>query len=77
MFLADSLDFRGEWLYVYSMLKTKLERILKTEKVGSPLHTWAKAQLATVKATRSIDDKIAQMDVQVRAMTWQKREQNV
>jgi len=58
------------------MLKQRLERILETEKIGSPLHTWAKAQLATVKATRSIDDKIAQMDIQVRAMTWQKREQN-
>jgi hypothetical protein len=58
-------------------MNKRLERILKTEKIGSPLHTWAKAQLATVKATRPMDDKIAQMDVQVRAMTWQKREQNV
>jgi hypothetical protein len=58
------------------MLKQRLERILETEKIGSPLHTWAKAQLDTVKTTRSIDDKIAQMDIQVRAMTWQKREQN-
>jgi hypothetical protein len=59
------------------MLKTKLERILKTEKVGSPLHAWAKAQLATVKATRPLDDKIAQMDVQARALTWQAKEQNL
>ena len=59
------------------MLKTKLERILKTEKASSPLHAWAKARLATVKATRPLDDKIAQMDVQARALTWQKREQNV
>jgi hypothetical protein len=58
------------------MLKQRLERILKTEKIGSPLHAWAKAQLATVKATCLIDEKIAQMNVQVRAMTWQKREQN-
>tara|TARA_R110002020_G_scaffold330783_1_gene546369 strand:+ start:81 stop:263 length:183 start_codon:yes stop_codon:yes gene_type:complete len=59
------------------MLEQRLERILKTEKVGSPLHAWAKAQLRTiVKATRPIDDKIAQMNVQARAMTWQKREQN-
>jgi len=59
------------------MLKEKLERILKTEKVGSPLHAWAKAQInLAVKATRPIDEKIAQMDVQARAMTWQKREQN-
>ena len=59
------------------MLKTKLERILKTEKVGSPLHSWAKAQLATVKATRPLDDKIAQMDVQARALTWKAKEQNL
>ena len=59
------------------MFKTKLERILKTEKVGSSLHEWAKAQLkALVKTSRPIDDKIAKMDVQARAMTWQKREQN-
>ena len=66
----------GKMALCLGMFKTKLERILKTEKVGSSLHAWAKAQLATVKATRPIDDKIAQMDVQARAMTWQKREQN-
>ena len=60
------------------MLKQRLERILKTEKVGSSLHAWAKAQLkALVKVTRPIDDKIARLDAQARGMSWKAKEQNL
>jgi len=61
------------------MLKQRLERIIKNEKEGSPLHVWAKTQLfmeLAVHDPRPIDNKITQMDVQARAMTWQKRGQN-
>ena len=58
------------------MLKQRLERIIKNEKEGSPLHTWAKDKLANLKLSSSERLNIAQMDVQARAMTWQKREQN-
>ena len=58
------------------MLEQRLERIIKNEKEGSPLHTWAKDKLANLKLSSCERLKIAQMDVQARAMTWQKREQN-
>ena len=57
----------------------KLEKILEIEKVGSPLHAWASAQIEKLpRDTRSPQEiKLAQMNVQIRAMSWQKREQNL
>ena len=61
------------------MLKEKLERILRTEKVGSPLHAWASAQIKELKAQEPTarELEMARLDVQVRNLSWQRREQNV
>ena len=61
------------------MLKEKLERILRTEQVGSPLHAWASAQIKELEAQEPTarELEMARLDVQVRNLSWQRREQNV
>ena len=61
------------------MLKEKLERILRTEQVGSPLHAWASAQIKELEAQEptAIELEIARLDVQARNLSWQRREQNL
>lgn len=61
------------------MLREKLERILRTEKVGSPLHAWASAQIKELEAQEPTarELEMARLDVQVRNLSWQRREQNV
>ena len=57
----------------------KLERILRTEQVGSPLHAWASAQIKELKAQeRSAQElEMARLDVQIANRSWKKREQSV
>ena len=61
------------------MLKEKLERILRTEQVGSPLHAWASAQIKELKAQeRSAQElEMARLDVQIANRSWKRREQSV
>lgn len=61
------------------MLKEKLERILRTEQIGSPLHAWASAQLNELKAQEpsAQELKLAQLNVQAENRSWKRREQNI
>ncbi len=61
------------------MLKEKLERILRTEQVGSPLHAWALAQIKELEAQEPTAQelKMARLDVQARSLSWQRREQSL
>ena len=56
----------------------KLQRILRAEQVGSPLHAWALAQLQELEAQEpsAQDLQVRRLDVQVRNRSWQRREQN-
>ena len=60
------------------MLKEKLERILRTEQVGSPLHAWASAQTKELKAQEPSAQELetARLDVQIVNRSWKRREQN-
>ena len=56
----------------------KLQRILRAEQVGSPLHAWALVQLQELEAQQpsAQDLQVRRLDVQVRNRSWQRREQN-
>ena len=58
-------------------MKEKLERILKTEQVGSPLHAWASEQIRKAKLLKKLDLQIARIDVQIKNRSWKRKEQNV
>ena len=72
------LAFLACCCYVVSMLE-RLERILRTEQVGSPLHAWASAQIKELKAQeRSAQElEMARLDVQIANRSWKRREQNL
>lgn len=56
----------------------RLQRILRAEQVGSPLHVWASAQLQELQAQEpsAQELQVRRLDVQVRNRSWQRREQN-
>lgn len=56
----------------------KLQRILRVEQVGSPLHAWALVRLQELEAQEpsSQELQVRRLDVQVRNRSWQRREQN-
>ena len=61
------------------MIKEKLERILRTEQVGSPLHAWASAQIKELAAQELSAQELetARLDVQIANRSWKRREQSV
>lgn len=61
------------------MLKEKLERILRTEQISSPLHAWALAQIKELEAQEPTAQelKMARLDVQAESLSWKRREQSL
>ena len=57
----------------------KLERILRTEQVGSPLHAWASAQIKELKAQEPSAQELemARLDAQIASRSWKRKEQSV
>jgi hypothetical protein len=72
------LAFFGFLCYFISMIK-KLERILRTEQIGSPLHAWASAQIKELEAQEPSAQELemARLDVQIANRSWKRREQSV
>ena len=61
------------------MLKEKLERLLRTEQAGSPLHAWASAQIKELEAQEPSAQELemARLDVQIANRSWKRKEQSV
>ncbi len=57
----------------------KLERLLRTEQAGSPLHAWASAQIKELEAQEpsAQELKMARLDVQIANRSWKRKEQSV